>query len=410
MLAFFRFLNGYLLIRISGFSPERFMNLCRSHRILLWNISPKGESYEMNVSLYDFYRIKPLIKKTKTKVHIIKREGFPFLLVKWKKRKLFLAGFAFCFIALFYFSTFIWAIDIQGNTKLTKEMLFEFLEENDVTYGKRKSEIDIDTLEKSIRNEYPFITWTSAKIDGTKLIIYVKENDITTGMKDFEPENADLVASTDGVVESIVTRSGVPMVKKGDVVKAGDVLISGAIPIESDEKIIVKYQFCRADGDVWIKSNKVYQDTLHLNYETKQYTGKQKHTYSITVLNNTLQFFSKPKEGLHSFVASDMQLKLLQDFYLPFHFEKKTYSEYVIEKKVYSKKEATSILNKNLRRFCEDLDEKGVQILEKNVKMMSGPKQASMQGVLTVLEKADEFATIQITTENAESTGETVSE
>ena len=40
MLAFLRFLKGYLKLHISGYSPERFMNLCRLNGIILWDIIP----------------------------------------------------------------------------------------------------------------------------------------------------------------------------------------------------------------------------------------------------------------------------------------------------------------------------------------------------------------------------------
>ena len=169
-------MKGFLRIRVSGFSPERFMNLCCSHGILLWEILPCKDFYEMNISLSQFYRLKPILRKTKTRVHIIEKNGFPFVLARWKKRKIFLSGFLFCFAILMYLSTFIWAIEIEGNEQLTKEMLLTFLSENHITHGTEKKQINIDKLEKKLRNEYPFITWTSAKMEGTKLTIAVKEN------------------------------------------------------------------------------------------------------------------------------------------------------------------------------------------------------------------------------------------
>lgn len=410
MLAFFRFLHGYLFIRVSGFSPERFMNLCSSHKILLWNITPSAASYEMNISLYDFYRLKPIIRKTRTKVHILKRMGMPFLLAGWKKRKLFFAGFLLCLLVLIYLSSFIWAIDVQGNERLTKEMLLQFFNERKICCGMRKKEVNIDALEKEIRNEFRFITWTSVKTDGTRLTIYVKENDIVTGIQVKEEEYADLIADYDGVVAGIVTRRGVPYVKEKTEVKKGDVLIGGAIPIVGDDLLVKNHQFCRADGDVFIKSTKAYHDTLLFEYEEKKYTGKEKTAYSITIFSNTFDLFKRPRGGLYTLEAVRTQVKLPSDFYLPVFFEKKRYSEYVMEKKVYSKTEAAKMLQKNLRRFCKDLEEKGVQILEKNVKMIDGKNKLSMQGTLTVLKKADHFVPVSLKDETMEYAGEAVSE
>ena len=42
-------LAGYLRIRVEGYSPERFLNLCCYHGIFLWNLRPAKGAYEMNI-------------------------------------------------------------------------------------------------------------------------------------------------------------------------------------------------------------------------------------------------------------------------------------------------------------------------------------------------------------------------
>ena len=49
-----RFLRGYVKIRIKGYSPERFLNLCSHHQIDIWGLQPCKNSYEMYVKLKDF--------------------------------------------------------------------------------------------------------------------------------------------------------------------------------------------------------------------------------------------------------------------------------------------------------------------------------------------------------------------
>ena len=41
----------------------------------------------------------------------------------------------------------------------------------------KKQELNIEELEKEIRRAFPQVTWTSARLSGTKLLIEVKEND-----------------------------------------------------------------------------------------------------------------------------------------------------------------------------------------------------------------------------------------
>lgn len=398
MLYIFRYMKGFLRIRVSGFSPERFMNLCCNHGILLWDILSCECYYEMNISLSDFYHLKPILCKTKTKAHIVLRTGFPFVLAKWKRRKIFLSGFLFCFCALVYLSTFIWAIEVEGNEQLTREMLLDYLTQQQITYGVRKKEIDIDSLEKKLRNEYAFVTWTSVKIEGTKLTIAVKENDVKTGTTQENKTSADLISDTDGTIESIYTRQGVPVVKEGQEIKAGDLLISGGIPIVSDDQQVKNYRLVRADADVYVRYSQSYTDTLAITYNTKSYTGKTKKTYSFTAFGHTFDIWNKPKNGMYSCVSQNRQLKLLDDFFLPFYMETKCYSQYDLLKKKYTKEEVSTILNKNLRDFSSDLEEKGVQILEKNVKIVWETDKVSVKGTLVLLKKMDCFRQVQIIT------------
>ena len=100
LIAILQYLSGYLIIRIEGYSPERFLNMCSHHGIYLWNLKPCGHAYEMNISVKGFRRLKPIIRKTGTKIIIRERRGFPFFLHKYRKRKIFFGGIFFCIISI----------------------------------------------------------------------------------------------------------------------------------------------------------------------------------------------------------------------------------------------------------------------------------------------------------------------
>ena len=49
-----KFLKGYVVIRLTGYSPERFLNLCSHHGIILWGLRSVGTEYEMCISISGF--------------------------------------------------------------------------------------------------------------------------------------------------------------------------------------------------------------------------------------------------------------------------------------------------------------------------------------------------------------------
>ena len=79
-------LQGYVKIRVWGFAPQRFINLCSNKGVLLWNIEKQDDIYMMCVSLKAFYQLRPIARKTKVRVVISERCGLPFLVPGMLKR------------------------------------------------------------------------------------------------------------------------------------------------------------------------------------------------------------------------------------------------------------------------------------------------------------------------------------
>lgn len=386
MLSIIRFLRGYVSVYLTGFSPERFMNLCNNHQIELWDVEPEGDGYTFYMYVDGFLGCKEFLKKTKTKVVVRKKLGLPFLLFRYRKRKLFFIGLFCCFAALFAATRFIWAFEISGNRQFTDEMFLRFLEEQNVSYGMSIDDLDIDGFEKKLREEYDYITWASAKIEGTKLHVTIKENEVGTGEETKEEESGDLRATVSGNVVSMVTRAGVPTVKNGDFVNEGDVVISGILPIMNDDETMRTYHTTRADGDVIIESVVAYRDELALAYEKKVYTGNTNRAIVLGFADKEFKIgFFNLKEDYET-LSVRKPVKLLDNLYLPIIYGHNDYIEYRMAESSYTKEEAAAILNDRFCRFCETLEEKGVQIMQKDVKINSTGDQVIMSGTLRVRE------------------------
>lgn len=147
--------TGYVRVRLTGRSPERFFNLCRSSKILLWNIACEKEEYWFFLLLPDFYRIRPFARKAGVRVRIQEKLGLPFFLYRNRKRKLFAVGAASFFLLLFVLSHFIWNISFSGNLLFTDDMLTGQLREIGVCYGMPKRGVDCDRIEEELRSRCP---------------------------------------------------------------------------------------------------------------------------------------------------------------------------------------------------------------------------------------------------------------
>lgn len=370
MIGFFRFIQGYLRIKVWGYSPERFMNLCCNHNILLWNIEKCGaESYNMNISLKGYFQIRPFVKKTGTKVAVLRRFGLPFFIPNLKLHFFFLLGIIGMFVFLFWTTGYVWKIDIEGNRTIKTEQLMVFLEENEIRIGSSKHSVSVEDLEEAIRNEFSLVTWTSVQVEGTRLWIQIKENDKFMDWEAKSDEKSHLIASKDGKIASIITRNGVPMVKAGDEVKKGDMLVSGQVPICNDAGEIVNYHLYKADADVYLECDYAYRVSMPVSYVMHNYTGEEYKSIYLKLGEKEIFFPNYQNKEKCDITEEHKQVQALEQWYLPVFYGMNFYKQYEPVTKNYTKEEVKKYLNGEIHTFVSSLEEKGVQFIEKDVKI-----------------------------------------
>lgn len=414
LLSIFRYIKGYLKIRVIGYSPERFLNACSHRGIYLWGITPARGSYDMYVSVSGFRKLKPVIKKTGTKVVITERIGLPFYLFRYRKRKIFFAGAALFFVLIYVFSLFVWNIDIRGNRKYTDEALIAFLEDCGVEHGMRISQVDCGRIVKDIRKAYDEIIWVSASIEGCRLIVQIKENEDSQEIKgqqeteeviQEEPQDdgtytdgTDIVADSDGIVTEIIVRKGLPCVKAGDSVTKGQILVTGAVPVVNDAGETTGYQLQDSDADIRAQIVMDYTDSCPLEYEEKKYLSQRKERAFFRIGNYILWLGTARNSFPDSEETTTVnQLHIGRYFYFPVFWGSRVTVPYTSEQKKYDKTDIQTILSEKYCRFTEDLGKKGVEIIENDVKIYTESVQAQARGTLTVITEIGTETPVTIT-------------
>ena len=383
-------LQGYVKIRVWGFAPQRFINLCSNKGVLLWNIEKQDEVYTMCVSLKAFYQLRPIARKTKVRVVISQRYGLPFFMPGILRRKAFLAG---SFLAVFFWiasSMFVWDIRVAGNCQVTDDIFFSFLEQEGVRTGMRKSDLDIGELEKQIRRKFPQVTWTSGRLDGTRLIIELKENDMPVPGEQSENTDTgkDLVAEYDGIITDMIVRSGVPKVTVGSSVAKGDILVEGRIPIYAEDGTVREYRAVVSDADILMEHSGSFQAYLPADHTEKRYTGREKTRYFIHFGDREWRPDVTVPYLQYDSILERCSVKALEYLHIPCTIGKITYREYQKTEYRYTSREADDILREKILDFLKSLDEKGVQIISKDVKIETKCAGWTVHGELTVREPA----------------------
>lgn len=400
---------------VTGEGTLRFVNLCRNNGIELRHLVRRENAIQMEIDAENFKKLRPLVRKTHVKIHILNRHGPAFFFYRHKRRWWFLLGMTVFAGMIYILSLFVWQIDIDGNRKYTDALILQALAQMDVKTGCRKSEIDLPEIEEELRIMYNEITWVSASIAGTKLQIELREGDLkisessgggqTGNVKRVENrENnpktqngesetdlpANLVADEDAIITNLVVRRGTVAVRYGDEVKKGDVLIEGKVYIYNEDETLKKVDYLTAEGDVFGKYQELYEKHYQRKHEVRSYTGKNYRELGVAIVGKSFclpvweNILKKQLEGntLSEVWSWKKQFRLTPTFYLPFALE---YTEYVPYENVveeYTDEVIKKMAEEELQKYLNELEKKGVQIISNSVTISLDADGGHVKGTL----------------------------
>ncbi len=363
---------NYLRCKVTGEACMRFFNLCKNNGFRLSHLVPDGDGFQMDIAMEDFRKLRPLIRKTHVKIHIMNRHGPAFFFYRHRYRFWFFGGLAVCAALIWYMSLFVWQIDIRGNRMYTNDLILQSLRTMGVETGCKKSDLSLPAIEEELRIMYNQMTWVSASMTGTKLLIELKEGNLQSfGDKDdtaTEDMPSNLTAASDATITSVVVRRGTASVKPGDTVLSGDVLVEGKVYIYNDDETLKKVDYTCADADIMADYETYYQKDYERQYETRVYTGQAHTAYTFRFGKYSLSLpdFYEPPEAYEKWTWQK-QFRLTPTFYLPFSIFFTEYLPYEMKTASYTDAMLRKKAEDDLENYLDELVKKGVQIIGNSV-------------------------------------------
>ena len=307
--------QGYVIISITGKAPERFINLAMVNGIFLWDISTVDqETLEAKVAIHQFKQLRKVARLSHNKFKIIKKKGLPFTLRRVGKRKGFFLGLASFVIILYVFSAFIWFVDCTSieETEVTNaQVILNLASDLGLKPGALKYSLNTKEIERLMEIKMPQLAWVGIEIKGTRANIRLVEKKMPAEEHSFTgPGN--LIAIKDGVIYEILVIEGEGLVRPGETVKKGQILISGLLHLNTDaegeQSGETKTKFVKSQGVV--KARVWYEGVgeIPLVEEGEKETGKKVSAIRLVVLDQEMNIkgsagspFSNYKEIITSY-------------------------------------------------------------------------------------------------------------
>lgn len=376
------YIAGYLRITIEGYYIERFINISRSKKYMMWNIKKCNEiNMELNIEIKDFKEFCKIAKKTQCKIKIKAKKGLPFLIEKYKKRKVFLLFLCLIIFAIILSSNFIWNIDIIEENGENLENVMEDVKNAGLNIGKFKSKIDTKEIINKIRLNRKDIAWMGIELKGTNAIVKIvkasEKPDIIA-----EDEYCNIVSDKDGVITKINAQNGTANVKVGDTIKKGDILINGWM-----EGKYTGIRYVHAKGNV--EARVWYTKSKKIEYKTteKEETGRIDTVYAMKINKFKINFPKKLSNfEIYDTIETENKVRIFSNFYLPISVIKIINKEQKLVDKTYSIEEAkelgTQELEQELMEEIKDIE----KIVNKNINVKENNDSIEITVTYEVLE------------------------
>jgi similar to stage IV sporulation protein len=362
------FFNGYLKISVKGFSVERFLNLVTYNKIYVWDLKRDKSGIVLKISIKAFKLLKPYARKTGCKIKILNKFGLPFKIYKYRKRKVFFIGVILFISILCVLSSFVWDIDVIGNSRVNSQDIIKFCEQKSFKVGKPKFLIDDKKIEKEILNNFLDINWVNVKIRGTQAFINIRETiEKNKTINSYEP--CDIIAKKNGIITDMNVFSGTPKVKINDVVKKNDVIVSSEVVILNNNQSSCEPSFELKHANAEVQAKTFYNIDFFVSnyYKIKKYTGKKKKNYVVNFFNHRINLIKKIKFKNYDKKITKKKIKLIKNFILPIEIYIIDNKEFLLINKNRSPEETKILANKLVDKKIKnrDLISKNIELIKK---------------------------------------------
>ena len=276
MVSLIRLFRGYVIFSVTGSYPERFVNILICSGINVWGVRSRDGVVYCCARASDYRFIRKLRRRTGSKIHVERKRGLPFLIHRNRERVGLLVG-VFCFIAVFkILSLFVWNVDLYGFENMSYNHAKDVMEKVGVyegAYGKYES---LKNIQTRALIEFESVSWITVNVDGSQGEVNISE--VTEKNKSNDEKSYNIKADIDAQIIRVDAYSGLSVVKSGDAVVRGNLLISGFVETE-----LGGTHLDTAEGVVWARTERTERFSVPKNAGVTEYDPDFRNRYSCRI-------------------------------------------------------------------------------------------------------------------------------
>lgn len=348
-----RFFTGWRRVRVSNESSAKVFDSLYRKGISFDGEKRLSDGIEFNISEREYKEVCECLECCAvSEVH-----GLPYVAGFVIARPMVAVGMLMFYLWMSYSSQLIWDVRVEGNTKTDSSEITEMLADLGCGIGDRYTKINFNKLHADYAAMQHDIAWLSVFMNGSVAEVQVRELYRNERKKHENGTYANIVADCDGVVEEVNVIEGQAAVFPGQLVRKGQVLISGVVEGKDGE---FRYEY--AEGEVICRTATSICEKVNVNREKKAYTGREKTRFRVKIFKKMINLFIKGgiEYDVCDTISTMDKLCPLGLCEIPVWIEKTVSREYVSENEQISaeraSEEAMLSLNRKIKRLTTDAE------------------------------------------------------
>lgn len=280
--------------RAEGFFCEKLLTEAMKNGLGISFPRKSGYTMRGTVQAAEYRSLCKIARRLGLKMRIEKKHGIYFTLKRHRDKIGFAAGAIFAAAVVLFLNLFVWEINISGNKAVSSEEIMATLANSGLKTGTLRTAHDARKIEWNIMNDNKEIAWATVNIQGCCVNVVVSETRREAEMKYDDDKPVNIIAAKYGVIRKIDVFDGQGVVKVGDAVMKGDLLVSATFE-DRHGKLTLKHSRAR------VMAETDYEITVELPLEQVIETtgGVKKSVKGIEIMGLSIPLgSSRGCEGL----------------------------------------------------------------------------------------------------------------
>ena len=248
-MGFFRSLAGDVRLELTSADVAGALQTINEYGIAIKQVQIDGDlTAQFTVAGRFASEIENMAVRKGARLKILQKEGVFWPFWGLRRRPILVFGMVLLLALSFWTPSRVFFVRVEGNASVPEQLILEAARDVGICFGASRRAVRSEKMKNAMLASVPALRWAGVNTYGCIAVISVREREEEVQKEELYAVS-DIVASCDGVITSCTVTSGSGLCSAGQVVKKGQVLITGYV--DCGRMISAN----RARGEVFAETN-----------------------------------------------------------------------------------------------------------------------------------------------------------